>query len=357
MKRFLALALLVSGCAVRGVGTDSASLSTGAAFPKSTEGQSGGTPFGSNTGESADFTTAPRKSGDSSANLGSSPANAPDSTCQGGSLSLFATSIGPIAAGDKGVYLRGEIGIWTAVASAFPCGTGPLAIASGATPSLFAVAADGLYESAGGTWSKVATGSGFADLDLTPDGTAGAAVQEDGGLWGFDGTTWTKRATVAGGLGFIRVLSATESYALGPAGFGMTDGATWTPIARPDAANPVAGLAVRRSGSSATLVATTRLGIYRRSAGSWVAEIGPSSTNYLGVPAFGAGGTGFVADLGNAGGKAFAYSASAWAASVSPPDPLDTVAITPGGVVTAITAGGTRLLALDAGAWTPIQLP
>ncbi len=276
-------------------------------------------------------------------------------------LGLYLAGEQVLLAGAKGLHSYSG-GTWTALADKFPCGTAPAAIAA-ASASYFAAAADGIYQvaSPSRTWARVAAGTRVVDLDITPDASAGMAIEETGRPWRFDGQAWASQSLeLAPLMGNIRTLSATESYAIGSDGsginvIGLWDGQKWTNVAQPDATNPAAGLAVRRDGSTA-LVATTRTGLYRLASGGWVAELGPSASYYLGIPSFN-GSAGFTVDLGAAAGKAFAYQAATWQDAAPAPEPLETVVTLPGGDALALAADGETLYLYAGGSWKQVTAP
>lgn len=289
-------------------------------------------------------------------------ASNPESPCdQASSPGLFATAGGPVLATARGVYLW-LLDSWKRIADPFPCGGAPAAIAP-AGDAWYAAAADGIYQVGGQApaWTKVASGAFVVDLDITPDGSFGLAVQEDGRPFLFDGASWTRQTyRFLSPLGGARVLSATESYVVGANRLyrGDARNVAWTLLAQPDSANPVAGLVVRRpGGDAASLVATTRAGLYRYEASGWVAELGPFADRYLGLPAF-AGERGFVSDLGAAEGSAYRYSpAASWQAAPAPPAPLDSSAVLPNGDVLALSADGEAVYLLTGSTWRPLALP
>ncbi|MBM3266509.1 MAG: hypothetical protein FJZ01_02575 [Candidatus Sericytochromatia bacterium] len=284
--------------------------------------------------------------------------------CQAGAtapLGVYLAGDRVLLASAKGLHAYSS-GSWTTLADPFPCGTAPSAIAA-ASGSYYAGAADGIYRLAAGsrTWTRVVQAGRIADLDVTPDASAGMAVEEGGRPWRFDGQAWASQSLkLAPLLGSVRTLSASESYAVGSDGAGTNvvgkwNGAAWSSLSQPDSLNPATALAVRRQGAP-VLVATTRSGLYRLAGASWVAELGPDASYYLGVPTFGDSG-GFVADLGAAAGRTFAYLSGKWQAEAPAPEPLETVVALPGGGAIALAADGESLHAYGGGTWKRLATP
>ena len=139
-------------------------------------------------------------------------AAAPSGLCEEtATVGLFGTSDRPVLASGKGVFAAGPGGTWSKIADKFPCGTVPAAIAP-AGSAWYAAAGDGIYRADGSssTWTLAAAGSRVVDLDITPDGSAGVAVQEDGRPFLFGGVAWSAQTyKLAPEMGGVRILSAT----------------------------------------------------------------------------------------------------------------------------------------------------
>jgi hypothetical protein len=298
-------------------------------------------------------------------------------TCAGAQtlpFGLYGIGGQVLVASAKGLHTLAADGTWSTVGNPFPCGTVPAALAAGASGSYFAGAPDGIYALDPQTrgWSRVARASRIVDLDVTPDRSFGMAVEETGQSYRFDGSVWTAQQKVdqttqqpiplrlAPLMGSVRVLSASESYAVGSDGrtthvIGKWNGLMWDSVAQPDASDPIAGLAVRHAGGPA-LVATTRSALYRLASDGWVLELPRSTENYLGTPSFN-GSFGLVGDLGVSGGKVFRYAAATWQAAPTTTEPLESVAVLQNGDGVALGADGESLFRLSGGSWVPLPAP
>lgn len=304
--------------------------------------------------------------------LGSSSGTTPTSAGEGplssdrckntgpaGQIALFQVASGAILATPKGLFSLGTTGSWSQEGGKFPCGTVPNAVVRSSTGFIYAAAGDGIYRltSPFEAWSREVEANSVADLDVLPEATVGLAIQEDGFPLVFDGFNWRlQNRRLRPSMGSVRVLSATESYALGPDALGLWNGNDWSVLAPPDAENPIAGLAVRR-GSVSSLVVTTRSAIYHRSgANSWVAEVGPNSSYYLGTPNF-LGSTGIVSDLVAPSGRAFKAMGSVWTEVFLDALPIESVAITAQGEVVALGEDGQSVYRLVGSSWRSEPLP